>query len=53
MSAYYWLHSSSYVPGFPPRAEARVDRNTIRRVRGELWPQKGDLQQSQLRYSLC
>jgi len=28
---FYWLMLSYYVPGFPPRAEARVDRNTIRR----------------------
>ena len=27
----YWLMLPYYVPGFPPRAEARVDRNTIRR----------------------
>jgi hypothetical protein len=27
----YWLMLPYYVPGFPPRAEARVDRSTIRR----------------------
>jgi hypothetical protein len=48
---FYWLMPPYYVPGFPPRAEARVDKNTIRRSGQKPWPHEGDLQQSQMGHS--
>jgi hypothetical protein len=45
MSGYSLAAISYYVPGFPPRAEARVDKNINSSVKIEQWPRKGDLQQ--------